>query len=231
MKSPPNIITMTRLLCSPLLSYWIITGEHKLAVVGCMVAGASDWVDGYLAKHHNMATVLGGYLDPMADKIIINMLACSLWYTAVLPTPLVGLWLGRDVLLIVGTATYVRSQSTNNATAFDPTVTPLQVRPTMVGKVNTVLQFVTLGVGIVYPLYATSIPAEAFTGLWYVSFIVCILCSVVGPYILQTMTDTRLAFLLFLYCSYLTGATTIASGFSYIDLSAFTDSGNEKNIK
>ena len=138
-----------------------------MAFYGCVVAAASDYVDGYLAKNYHMATVLGGYLDPMADKIIINVLSVSLWYTAILPTPLVALWFGRDILLIVGAATYVRSHSKESASAYeiyDPTVTPLKVNPTQLSKANTVLQFVTLGVGIVYPLY--DIPPEAFSGLW-----------------------------------------------------------------
>ena len=111
-----------------------------------------------------MCTVLGAYLDPMADKIFINALSASLWYSGILPGPLVGLWLARDVALIVGAASFVRSQSQDNNHAFDPTVTPLRVNPTNMSKVNTGLQFVTLGAGIIYPL--SSIPPEVLTGLW-----------------------------------------------------------------
>jgi cardiolipin synthase (CMP-forming) len=164
LQSPPNIITSTRILCTPLLSYWIITGNHKLALCGCFVAGVSDWVDGYLARNHGMATVLGAYLDPMADKIIINVLSATLWYTGILPGPLVALWFSRDILLIVGSASFVRSQSKDNTHAFDPTVTPLKVNPTMTSKVNTALQFILLGVGIVYPI--SNIPPEMLSGLW-----------------------------------------------------------------
>ena len=151
-----------------ILSYWIITGQHKWALGGCILAAASDYIDGYLAKNYNMSTVLGAYLDPMADKIIINALSASLWYTSILPGPLVALWLGRDVLLIVGAASFVRSQSQDNTHAFDPTVTPLRVNPTMVSKINTALQFLTVGVGIVYPLSNTIISPQVLSGLWYV---------------------------------------------------------------
>jgi len=135
-----------------------------MALAGCIIAGASDWFDGYLAKHHNMSTVLGGYLDPMADKVVINVLAASLWYTSILPTPLTVIWFGRDILLIIGTATYARMNSKDSTVAFDPTVTPLKVNPTMIGKCNTALQFLTLGTGIALPLY--NVPPELFTGLW-----------------------------------------------------------------
>jgi cardiolipin synthase (CMP-forming) len=164
LQSPPNIITTTRILCTPLLSYWLITGHYKLAVAGCVLAAASDYLDGYLAKHHNMATVLGAYLDPMADKIFINVLAGSLWYISILPTPLVILWLARDVALIYGAASYVRSHSDNAAHAYDPTVTPLKVTPTTLSKLNTALQFTTVGLGIVSPLGV--VPAGLLTGMW-----------------------------------------------------------------
>ncbi|CAB9498672.1 Probable cardiolipin synthase (CMP-forming) [Seminavis robusta] len=165
LQSPPNIITTTRILCTPVLSYWVITGHHEWAVVGCIVAAASDYVDGYLAKNYGMSTVLGAFLDPMADKVFINVLAGSLWYTGVLPTPLVALWLARDLALIVGCASYVRYHSENSAHAFDPSVTPLKVNPTLLSKANTALQFTTVGMGIVYPLGVIADPV--LTGVCY----------------------------------------------------------------
>lgn len=164
LRSPPNVITTTRILFAPVLSYFIVSGQHQLALYGCIVAAASDWLDGYLARHHNMSTVLGAFLDPMADKIIINVLSISLWYTEILPTPLVGLWFAKDFLLIFGCAAYVRTQSKDSSMAYDPVTTPLKVLPTKTSKINTALQFLTLGVGIVYPL--SSIPPEVLTGLW-----------------------------------------------------------------
>jgi len=169
LKSPPNIITTARVLSTPVLAYWIISGQHEYALVGCVVAAASDYVDGYLAKNYNMATVMGGYLDPFADKVFINVLACSLCYTEILPLPLVGLWLARDVLLFFGAAAYVRSHSRDATHAFDPLATPLKVNSSMLSKTNTLLQFVTLGVGIVYPLYTVP-PEFVLTGLWYVLY-------------------------------------------------------------
>lgn len=163
-QSPPNVITTTRILFAPVLSYFIVSGQHQLALYGCMVAAASDWVDGYLARNYNMSTVLGAFLDPMADKIIINVLSLSLWYTEMLPTPLVILWFGKDFLLIFGTAAYIRMKSKDVSMAYDPVTTPLKVLPTKTSKINTALQFATLGVGIVFPLY--NIPPEVLTGLW-----------------------------------------------------------------
>lgn len=164
LRSLPNIITSSRILFAPVLSYFIISGQHEFALYGCIAAAASDWLDGYLARHHNMSTVLGAFLDPLADKLVINLLSVSLWYTEILPTPLVALWFAKDFCIVLIGAAYLRSQSKDSATAFDPVTNPVKVLPTQTSKINTALQFITLGVGIVYPLW--NIPPPILTGLW-----------------------------------------------------------------
>jgi len=62
----PNIITYTRMVCSPLLG-WAVVNDHKnVALAGCAIAAFSDWLDGYIAKNYDQMTVLGGMLDPAA---------------------------------------------------------------------------------------------------------------------------------------------------------------------
>jgi cardiolipin synthase len=162
-----------------------------MALVGCLLCGASDVLDGYLAKHHNMSTVLGTYLDPLADKILINVLSLSLWYNGTLPTALVGLWLAKDVGLSVGAYSYVSRNTAQGKPVMDPLTTPLKVNPTVTSKVNTGLQFATLSLGILLPTYPGV--ENGLMGLCW-----------------------------------LTGLTTIASGFSYLGYSAFTESGNPR---
>jgi phosphatidylglycerophosphate synthase len=164
LKSPPNIITAARILSTPLLSYLIITDHYELALVGCFAAGLSDVLDGYLAKNYNMSTVLGTYLDPLADKVLINVLSLSLWYADILPTPLICLWLARDVGLMVATYLYVRSETKSGNWVVDPMTTPFKVEPTKISKVNTSFQFLTLIFGLLQPVYDIGI----LETLWYV---------------------------------------------------------------
>jgi CDP-alcohol phosphatidyltransferase len=65
LKSLPNIITTTRMISSPLLSYWVITNQVEYAVMGCFIAAVSDVADGFIARNYNMKTTLGTYLDPL----------------------------------------------------------------------------------------------------------------------------------------------------------------------
>lgn len=149
----PNLITLGRIAATPYLSYLIITEQHQAALMGCGLAALSDLVDGYLAKQFDMSTTVGAYLDPIADKFLVNVLAVSLWYNGILPTPLVGLWLGKDVVLVLGSFWYVFGQQRQRPRRQKSTIIPsFQVRPTRISKLNTGLQFITLSVGILHPL-------------------------------------------------------------------------------
>jgi cardiolipin synthase len=153
LKSVPNIITLTRLGSTPLLCYWIIHDEPNLAIVGCLLAGISDVLDGYIAKNHGGSTVLGTYLDPFADKFFINSLAISLWYSGILPTPLIALWATKDCILLGGMGWYLyKEQGTFNFFSNSIHTKPLTVTPSALGKANTGLQFATLAIGIVTPV-------------------------------------------------------------------------------
>ena len=73
-------------------------------------------------------------MQSTADKILINVLSVSLWYTGTLPTPLVGLWLVRDVVLMTATYRYVRAHTAAGLSVLDPLTTPLQVNPTTISS-------------------------------------------------------------------------------------------------
>lgn len=151
--SPPNVITITRMASTPLLAYWIVSEQYLFAVGGCALAAFSDYLDGYLAKRYGWTTVLGTYLDPLADKAFVNTVGISLWYSGVLPAPLIAFWATKDVLLLSGTAWYLFQKNgsigiLSNSVAKEP----LKVTPSMIAKVNTTLQFSTLFVGILSPV-------------------------------------------------------------------------------
>src|SRR5664280_3918307 len=67
----PNLITLGRILLVPVVVWAIASGAMWIAFVLFLAAGVSDAVDGFLAKRFNMTTVLGAYLDPLADQALI----------------------------------------------------------------------------------------------------------------------------------------------------------------
>jgi len=135
-KAIPNLITLFRIACTPALGYLIVENQMEYALIGCAAAGFSDWLDGYVAKTYNQKTVLGTFLDPIADKLTITVLSVSLCYKELLPFELVVLWFVRDTLLIGFTASYLLRNNNKDSI--------VQTEPTGISKVNTALQFLTI---------------------------------------------------------------------------------------
>jgi len=128
--SIPNLITLARILVVPVLVWAITSGWMQLAFALFLAAGISDAVDGFLAKRFGMATELGAYLDPLADKTMIVSIYVSLGIAEALPRWLVLMVVSRDIL-IVGAVML--------AWLIDK---PLALKPLLVSKLNTVAQIV-----------------------------------------------------------------------------------------
>jgi cardiolipin synthase len=88
--SIPNLITLGRILLVPIVVWAIWSGAMWAAFVLFLAAGVSDAVDGYLAKRFRMTTVLGAYLDPLADKALIVSIYVTLGIIGEILSWLVG---------------------------------------------------------------------------------------------------------------------------------------------
>lgn len=126
--SIPNLITLGRILLVPIVVWAIASGAMWLAFVLFLAAGVSDAVDGFLAKRFNMTTMLGAYLDPLADKALIVSIYITLGINGEIPRWLVILVVSRDIMIVGGV---VLSWLVGS---------PLKVRPLIVSKLNTVAQ-------------------------------------------------------------------------------------------
>ena len=138
----PNIITYLRMAASPMLGWAIVYDYKTVAVIGCGVAGFSDWLDGYIARNYNQMTVLGGMLDPAADKIMITCLTIGCAVKGLMPVELAALIIGRDVLLLGGSFALRAREMPVGSPFFDTTHSAtFEIIPSTLSKVNTVMQF------------------------------------------------------------------------------------------
>ena len=141
----PNILTLSRISCTPVLCALVYGGQYKYAFIGLCIAGFSDWLDGFLARHLNQQTVFGSLIDPVADKILITSLALTEGYCELLPAQLVALILLRDAGLVLGGFWYRYKTKPPNVKFFDTTHKGvIKVEPSMLSKVNTVGQIALL---------------------------------------------------------------------------------------
>lgn len=98
----PNVISGVRLLGVPLFA-WLVVGVQAdgWAVALLALAGATDWVDGYVARRTGQVTRLGQLLDPLADRLYTAVTILALAWRGIVPWWLVVLLLGRDLVLAV----------------------------------------------------------------------------------------------------------------------------------
>lgn len=126
----PNLITLGRLLSVPLAIWLILDGAFWAAFCLFVLAGASDAVDGFLAKRFDMRTRIGALMDPIADKALLVSVYVTLGIAGGLPAWLVILVVFRDALIIGG---FLLMQVLANKTRWDPLI---------ISKINTAMQLV-----------------------------------------------------------------------------------------
>jgi cardiolipin synthase (CMP-forming) len=71
LRSIPNMLSILRLFMVPVFLVLLLTGQFIAALITLMVASATDWLDGQIARRFNQITKLGQLLDPAADRLFI----------------------------------------------------------------------------------------------------------------------------------------------------------------
>lgn len=151
----PNALSLARLLSALPIAWLVVRGEGRLAMICFIVAGASDGLDGWLAKRFGWASQLGGWLDPLADKALVLAVCVALALRGDLPWWLLGLIAVRDLVIVGG------------ALAFHLNYAPLHARPTWLGKMTT-LALLLLVVVLLWRNVGAQLPAwlaDALIGL------------------------------------------------------------------
>ena len=141
----PNIITIIRIACVPLLIAVMMQRDFHTAFYLTLALGISDAIDGFLAKHFSWQSKIGAYLDPLADKFLIIAALILFQQFAILPLWLVVLAIGRDVLIVAGC---IALRFLYGETEF---------RPHWSGKISTFLQFILIVVTLI--IQFTSLPS------------------------------------------------------------------------
>jgi cardiolipin synthase len=131
-RTAPNLLTLARLFLIPYLVIEILAGHFGAAFALFVLAGFSDGFDGVLARWLEQRTTLGLYLDPIADKLMLSTLFLTLTHVGLIPMYVTVLVFSRDfgILLI--------------ATLLFATGTLRDFRPSLLGKLNTLVQIVGL---------------------------------------------------------------------------------------
>lgn len=126
----PNIISLLRILLVVPIMILLARGEYAYVLLLFAVAGASDGIDGYLARRFHWQSQLGALLDPLGDKFLLVGAYLIFGWSGLLPLWLVILVISRDVVIVTGAA------------AYRGLCGELTMAPTLISKANTLAQIV-----------------------------------------------------------------------------------------
>jgi cardiolipin synthase (CMP-forming) len=124
----PNQLTLLRLIFLPFIVIYLVKHDFKWALALFVLAGMSDGLDGLLARTLHQQTVLGQYLDPIADKLLMSTMFLVLSIERMIPWKYTVVVFSRDVsiLLISGVLFMIAGMR--------------DFRPSIFGKANTFAQ-------------------------------------------------------------------------------------------
>lgn len=124
----PNLLSALRLLAAPFAAYLIWSGHDIAALLTFAAAGASDGLDGFIARRWGVTSGFGAWLDPAADKLLMLLCFTALFAVGVTPLWLLALVVARDLAIAAGWL-LIKFFSLPVATA-----------PLFIGKLSTVVQ-------------------------------------------------------------------------------------------
>jgi len=156
----PNFITLFRMAIAPFFVLAVNDNDFRLALWIFVIAGSTDAIDGWLARRLNSESVIGAYLDPIADKLLLTVAYVALTIpqgqVVVIPLWLAILALFRDFLImLVALILYV----VDGIQRFPPSV---------LGKATTFMHVATVGLVLVANLIP--VPEVVLAVCFYTSF-------------------------------------------------------------
>ena len=106
----PTLITLGRFFLVPVFAYFFIKEKYFLSLCILLIAGLSDLIDGFIARHFNMRSRLGSMLDPVADKFLMLVSFILLSTLQHISWKLTLLIIGRDLYVSFGALALMRKK-------------------------------------------------------------------------------------------------------------------------
>jgi cardiolipin synthase len=136
----PNLLTLARICMAPFLVAAILEDRYALSFYVFLAAGLTDALDGTLARVLKQRTMLGQYLDPVADKLLLSTLFLVLMHKGLISPRVTVMVFGRDVGILVVAAILYAAAGRREFT------------PSIFGKANTLAQIAAVAAVLLYQL-------------------------------------------------------------------------------
>jgi len=137
----PNILTVIRILLTPIFVIAIITNAYRIALLIFAIASITDALDGIVARYLNQRTRLGAQMDPIADKLLLSSAYICLAIIHQIPNWLTVIVISRDVIILMGLIVC------HNSHVYVP------IKPSLASKATTVSQLLTISLALLNEFY------------------------------------------------------------------------------
>ena len=172
--SAPNQLTLLRMLFLPFIVISLVDEHYGIALTLFVLAGISDGLDGLLARRLHQQTLLGQYLDPIADKLLLSTLFLVLSILHKIPWKYTVLVFGRDIAILVTSAVLYTIAGLRNFS------------PSIFGKANTCAQIAAVFFAMLFEIYHVPAVWVARTVLLWATFIFTAISWVHYAFLVQT---------------------------------------------
>ena len=154
----PNLLGFFRLVSAPVVVALILEGQYNYAFWLFVIAGLTDALDGPIARRLKQTNKFGLYLDPAADKILVNSAYMTAAYVGFLPWWIAVLVLARDIGIVftIGVSHLLKLD--------------IQVKPTDLSKTNTGFQIALIGLALGEPAFGLDLQDIIPILIWFTAF-------------------------------------------------------------
>jgi len=137
----PNQLTLLRMIFVPFVVNYLVDGHYLSALIVFVIAGFSDGLDGLLARSLHQQTLLGQYLDPIADKLLLSTMFLVLSILHKIPWKYTIVVFSRDISILAASAVLFAIAGLRN------------FKPSIFGKANTFSQISAVFFVLLFNIY------------------------------------------------------------------------------
>ena len=149
--SIPNILTVIRILLTPVFVIAIIKNAYIVALMIFAIAAITDALDGLIARYLNQRTELGAQMDPIADKLLLSSSYICLAILNQIPNWLTVIVISRDVIILIGMSICYISN------------VHVPINPSLISKATTLFQLLTISIALLSEYYSLVIILTIFS--------------------------------------------------------------------
>jgi cardiolipin synthase (CMP-forming) len=175
----PNQLTLLRMLFLPFIVISLVDRHYPMALILFVLAGLSDGLDGLLARRLHQQTLLGQYLDPIADKLLLSTLFLVLAILHKVPWKYTVMVFSRDISILAASAVLYTIAGLRNFS------------PSIFGKANTFAQVSAVFFVLLFEVDPLRVIGIAKTVFLWATFTFTIISAVHYAFLVQTRLRTQ----------------------------------------